>query len=124
MKAYIVLADVDGREVHLPLTAISAVTSLLSGTGTGVSTQVEVSSEKSPLLGREGAGISARTAKVALVANRYTPAFRAQAVDRYARGTETIRELANLLCMPYQTLDKWVRDQCGTTNRAFIKLAA
>lgn len=118
MKAYIVLADVDGREVHLPLTAISAVTSLLSGTG------VEVSSEKSPLLGREGAGISARTAKVALVANRYTPAFRSQAVDRYTRGTETIRELANLLCMPYQTLDKWVRDQCGTTNRAFIKLAA
>lgn len=121
MKAYIVLADVDGREVHLPLAAIGAVLSLVGGERPGMGS----SSEKSTLLGCEGAGLQAvLTPPRAANHNKYTPQFRSDAVRRYVDGNESVVKTAELLRIPVQTLDKWIRDRCGTTDRRFIRQPA
>ena len=102
MKAYIVVQDADGREIHLPLDAYDHVQALVRP-GRTEAPAYDIAG-KFRLAGKS----NKRT---------YSPSFVDEAVSAFLTGTGTVEACARRLGIPGSTLDKWIRDRCGSADR-------
>jgi hypothetical protein len=105
MKAMIVVTT-SGGDLHLPFEdgVYRAVQALLSAVPVPTPTPAPAAHPK----------LAHRPCN----AVRYTPEFRTQAVRAYLASSDSLPTVASQLGVPHSTLDKWVRDRCGTTARS------